>query len=100
MGIGWLLQRAERIDQAREKPKLAMVFQVGDSVANLIPQQRHEARCGRVHPSLPAPCPAGGFVKIRHFGLLANRNRRPALALCRFHLGTTAADLSTLLSEK
>jgi hypothetical protein len=24
-----------------------------------------------------------GFVKIRHFGLLANRNRRNALALCR-----------------
>jgi hypothetical protein len=24
-----------------------------------------------------------GFVKIRHFGLLANRNRRQALALCR-----------------
>ena len=27
-----------------------------------------------------------GFVKIRHFGLLANRNRRQALALCRIHL--------------
>jgi hypothetical protein len=27
----------------------------------------------------------GGFVKIRHFGLLANRNRRQALALCRVH---------------
>ena len=27
-----------------------------------------------------------GFVKIRHFGLLANRNRRRALALCRIHL--------------
>jgi hypothetical protein len=27
-----------------------------------------------------------GFVKIRHFGLLANRNRSQALALCRFHL--------------
>ena len=24
-----------------------------------------------------------GFVKIRHFGLLANRNRRQALALCQ-----------------
>jgi putative transposase len=24
-----------------------------------------------------------GFVKIRHFGLVANRNRRQALALCR-----------------
>jgi hypothetical protein len=24
-----------------------------------------------------------GFVKIRHFGFLANRNRRQALALCR-----------------
>jgi hypothetical protein len=26
-----------------------------------------------------------GFVKIRHFGLLANRNRSQALALCRSH---------------
>ena len=33
-----------------------------------------------------------GFVKIRHFGLLANRNRRQALALCRLHLRATAAD--------
>ena len=40
-----------------------------------------------------------GFVKIRHFGLLANRNRRHALALSRLHLRATAADLSTLLSE-
>jgi hypothetical protein len=27
-----------------------------------------------------------GFVKIRHFGLLSNRNRSQALALCRSHL--------------
>jgi hypothetical protein len=27
-----------------------------------------------------------GIMKIRHFGLLANRNRRQALALCRAHL--------------
>jgi hypothetical protein len=39
-----------------------------------------------------------GFVKIRHFGLLANRNRRQALALCRIHLSATIADLSTILS--
>jgi hypothetical protein len=41
-----------------------------------------------------------GFVKIRHFGLLANRNRRHALALCRLHLRATAVDLRTLLSEQ
>jgi hypothetical protein len=39
------------------------------------------------------------FVKIRHFGLLANRNRRRALALCRFHLNATAADSTELLTE-
>ena len=33
-----------------------------------------------------------GFVKIRHFGLLANRNRRRALALCRLHLNAAAAE--------
>jgi hypothetical protein len=40
-----------------------------------------------------------GFVKIRHFGLLANRNRRQALALCRIHLHATTADSSELLSQ-
>ena len=40
-----------------------------------------------------------GFVKIRHFGLLANRNRRQALALCRFHLHATTPDISALLTE-
>jgi hypothetical protein len=41
-----------------------------------------------------------GFVKIRHFGLLANRNRQQALALCRLHLRATATDPPTLLSEQ
>jgi Putative transposase len=40
------------------------------------------------------------FVKIRHFGLLANRNRRQALAVCRFHLNATPADSTELLSEQ
>jgi hypothetical protein len=39
------------------------------------------------------------FVKIRHFGLLANRNRHEALALCRIHLNATAPDISALLTE-
>jgi hypothetical protein len=38
-----------------------------------------------------------GFVKIRHFGFLANRNRAQALALCRQHLHSSTHDLS--LSE-
>jgi Putative transposase len=41
-----------------------------------------------------------GFVKIRHFGLLANRNRRQALALCRLHLRATVVELRRLLSEQ
>ncbi len=41
-----------------------------------------------------------GFVKIRHFGLLANRNRRHALALCRVHLRSAQADLTRLLDDK
>jgi hypothetical protein len=40
-----------------------------------------------------------GFVKIRHFGLLANRNRRHALALCRLHLSASTPDCNTLLTE-
>jgi hypothetical protein len=31
-----------------------------------------------------------GFVKIRHFGFLANRNRSIRLSLCRQHLNTPA----------
>lgn len=31
-----------------------------------------------------------GFVKIRHFGFLANRNRSSALALCRQHLNASS----------
>jgi Putative transposase len=41
-----------------------------------------------------------GFVKIRHFGLLANRNRRQALALCRVHLNATIPDINALLTEQ
>jgi hypothetical protein len=41
-----------------------------------------------------------GFVKIRHFGLLANRNRRQALHLCRSHLSSATTDLATLLDEQ
>jgi hypothetical protein len=31
-----------------------------------------------------------GFMKIRHFGFLANRNRSSALALCRQHLNAAS----------
>lgn len=41
-----------------------------------------------------------GFVKIRHFGLLANRNRRRALDLCRAHLRSTTVDLANLLNDQ
>jgi hypothetical protein len=41
-----------------------------------------------------------GFVNIRHFGLLANRNRRQALALCRTHLSATAPVINALLTEQ
>jgi hypothetical protein len=32
-----------------------------------------------------------GFVKIRHFGFLANRNRSSSLALCRHHLNASSS---------
>ena len=35
------------------------------------------------------------FVKIRHFGFLANRNRSQALALCRQHLQSALSDHPT-----
>ena len=43
-----------------------------------------------------------GFVKIRHFGFLANRNRSRALALCRQHLqaATLSPEVAPLLSEE
>jgi len=40
-----------------------------------------------------------GFVKIRHFGFLANRNRREGLALCRSLLPPPPPPVSTLLTE-
>ena len=43
-----------------------------------------------------------GFVKIRHFGFLANRNRSAALALCRQHLQTSppADDTAVILTPE
>ena len=43
-----------------------------------------------------------GFVKIRHFGFLANRKRSVALGLCRQHLGTRipAKPATAVLSEQ
>ena len=41
-----------------------------------------------------------GFVKIRHFGSMANRNRRETLLLCRSLLPASAAQPPTLLSDK
>jgi len=40
-----------------------------------------------------------GFVKIRHFGFLANRNRRQALQLCRSFLPVAPDLTTTLLNE-
>ena len=36
------------------------------------------------------------FVKIRHFGFLANRNRSSALALCRQHLRASSTQIALL----
>jgi len=36
-----------------------------------------------------------GFVKIRHFGFLSNRNRSQALALCRQHLQSALSHYPT-----
>jgi hypothetical protein len=43
-----------------------------------------------------------GFMKIRHFGFLANRNRASALALCREHLAASscANNLVTILTRE
>jgi Putative transposase/Transposase zinc-binding domain len=41
-----------------------------------------------------------GFVKIRHFGFLANRHRRPALALCRSLLPPARIAVASTLTEK
>ena len=40
-----------------------------------------------------------GFITIRHFGLLANRSRRQALALCRIHLSASTHDVNALRTE-
>jgi hypothetical protein len=43
------------------------------------------------------PC---GFVKIRRFGFLANRNRRASLALCRTLLGSRPAPVQPITPER
>jgi hypothetical protein len=40
-----------------------------------------------------------GFVKIRHFGFLANANRRTSLALCRSLIATPPETVPQILSE-
>jgi hypothetical protein len=40
-----------------------------------------------------------GFVKIRHYGFLTNRNRRKNLVLCRSLLPKSAAPATTFLTE-
>ena len=40
-----------------------------------------------------------GFVKIRHFGFMANRNRREAVALCRSLLPPLQDEGATFLTE-
>src|ERR1019366_1042222 len=40
-----------------------------------------------------------GFVKIRHFGFMANRNRREAVALCRSLLPPLPDQGATVLTE-
>jgi hypothetical protein len=39
------------------------------------------------------------FVKIRHFGLLASRNRRKALAECRNYLAARPAEKTAILTD-
>jgi hypothetical protein len=41
-----------------------------------------------------------GFVKIRHFGLLANRNRAAALTLCRQHLKAATLPAAIAFTEE
>ena len=47
------------------------------------PLAGHDARRRRVHPPLPAPRPARGFHRIRHYGLLASSARKASLARAR-----------------
>src|SRR6202158_3503406 len=47
------------------------------------PALDHDAAGDRVHSALSAPRVTRGFVKIRHFGFLANRGREDNIRLCR-----------------
>jgi len=40
-----------------------------------------------------------GFVKIRHFGFMANRHRRQSVALCRALLAAAAQPIQVVLTE-
>src|SRR6266851_10315913 len=47
------------------------------------PARHHDAAGDRVHSSLLLHVLPRGFVKIRHFGFLANRGRQDNIRLCR-----------------
>jgi integrase len=64
------------------------------------PHQGHAPRCGRVPAPLFTARITCGFVKIRHFGLLANRNRRRALTLCRQYLNSAEPESAALLTPQ
>jgi Phage integrase, N-terminal SAM-like domain len=53
--------------------------------------EAHDARRRRVPAALLTACSAQGLVRIRHFGLFANRRRTAMLALCRSLLGAPIA---------
>jgi Putative transposase len=53
--------------------------------------QDDDAGAGRVHASLLLHVLPGGFHRIRHYGLLANGNRKAGLALARELLHAPAA---------
>ena len=69
------------------------------------PAKADDYRCGEFIRRFLLHVSPGGFVKIRHFGFLANRNRREALALCRTLFRETgqqhaAADLQLPAPER
>ena len=54
----------------------------------------------RVHPPFPDARLPPGFVKIRHFGFLANGARRVGLALCRSLLPGIEPGIPQMLSDR
>ena len=76
-----------RITGLRRRDPLLPAPKAQGARAEQAPLRHNDRQRRRVHPPLPAPCPADGMHRIPHFGILANGCRARTLERAREALG-------------